>query len=258
MTLNYIWWLGSTSGDLGNMQCLLIAITLRSTLIQSNRTCYGSIYGSTRFVCKLFLLDKNTWYYITRLFELRIVTWSYNCLRRYIIISYLKPYNCKLFVLRIITWSYNCFRKIIIISYLILYNCKLFEFGIVTWTNNFFTGPGDLGSIPGRVIPKTQKMVLDASLLNTQHYKVRIKGKVEPSREGVAPSPTSWCSSYRKGSLRVTLDYGRQLINISYLKLSNYEQTNNLLNWKNYKRIYLYLYYIGILETKQLHANYLY
>ena len=30
-------------------------------------------------------------------------------------------------------------------------------------------------------------MVHDASLLNTQHYKVRIKGKVEQSREGVAP-----------------------------------------------------------------------
>ena len=55
-------------------------------------------------------------------------------------------------------------------------------------------------------------MVLDASLLSTQHYKVRIKGKVEQSRKGVAPSPTHWCSSYRKGSLRVTLDYGRQLI----------------------------------------------
>ena len=27
-------------------------------------------------------------------------------------------------------------------------------------------------------------MVLDTSLLNTQHYKVRIKGKVEQSREG--------------------------------------------------------------------------
>ena len=75
----------------------------------------------------------------------------------------------------------------------------------------FSNGLGDLGSIPGRVIPKTQKMVLDASLLNTQHYKVRIKGKVEQSREGVAPSPTPWCSSYRKGSLRVTLVYGRQL-----------------------------------------------
>ena len=75
----------------------------------------------------------------------------------------------------------------------------------------FANGPGDLSSIPGRVIPKTQKMVLDASLLSTQHYKVRIKGKVEQSRKGVAPSPTHWCSSYRKGSLRVTLDYGRQL-----------------------------------------------
>ena len=43
----------------------------------------------------------------------------------------------------------------------------------------FVNGSGDLGSIPGRVIPKTQKMVLDATLLNTQHYKVRIKGKVK-------------------------------------------------------------------------------
>ena len=83
----------------------------------------------------------------------------------------------------------------------------------------FANGPGDLGSIPGRVIPKTQKMVLDASLLNTQQYKVRIKGKVEPSREGVAPSPTSWCSSYRKGSLRVTLDYGRQLFTLFHWRL---------------------------------------
>ena len=42
----------------------------------------------------------------------------------------------------------------------------------------FANGPGDLGSIPDRVIPKTLKVVLDASLLNTQHYKVRIKGVV--------------------------------------------------------------------------------
>ena len=41
----------------------------------------------------------------------------------------------------------------------------------------FASRPGDRGSIPGLVIPKTQKMVLDASLLNTQHYKARIKGK---------------------------------------------------------------------------------
>ena len=47
----------------------------------------------------------------------------------------------------------------------------------------FANGPGDMGSIPGRVIPKTIKLVLDASLLKTQQYKVRIKGKVEQSRE---------------------------------------------------------------------------
>ena len=62
----------------------------------------------------------------------------------------------------------------------------------------FVNGPGDLGSIPGRVIPKTQKMVLDASLLNTQHYKVRIKGKVEQSRERSSAPPTPWCSKLSK------------------------------------------------------------
>ena len=43
----------------------------------------------------------------------------------------------------------------------------------------FANGPGDLYSILGNAIPKIFKMVLDASLLNTQQYKVRIKGKVE-------------------------------------------------------------------------------
>ena len=47
----------------------------------------------------------------------------------------------------------------------------------------FANSPGDLGSIPGRVIPKILKIVLDTSLLNTQQYKVRIKGKVEQSRK---------------------------------------------------------------------------
>ena len=50
-------------------------------------------------------------------------------------------------------------------------------------------GPGDLGSIPGRVIPKTLKMELDTTLLNTQHYNVRFKGKVEQSREWSSALP---------------------------------------------------------------------
>ena len=47
----------------------------------------------------------------------------------------------------------------------------------------FANGLGDRGSIPGGVIPKTLKMVLDAALFNTQHYMVKIKGKVEQSWE---------------------------------------------------------------------------
>ena len=60
----------------------------------------------------------------------------------------------------------------------------------------FANGPGDLGSIPGCVIPKTLKMVLDTSLLNTQQYKVRIKGKVEQPRERSSVPTTPQCSSY--------------------------------------------------------------
>ena len=47
----------------------------------------------------------------------------------------------------------------------------------------FANDPGNLESIPGCVITKIFKMVLDTSLLNTQQYKVRIEGKVEQSRE---------------------------------------------------------------------------
>ena len=37
--------------------------------------------------------------------------------------------------------------------------------------------------------------------------------------KGVVPSPTPWCNSYRKGSLRVTLDYGRLLYLLLYIYL---------------------------------------
>ena len=56
-----------------------------------------------------------------------------------------------------------------------------------------------------------KKIALDTSLFNTQHYKVRIKGKVKQFRERVASSSTLQYSSYWKGSLLVALDYSRQL-----------------------------------------------
>ena len=51
----------------------------------------------------------------------------------------------------------------------------------------FASGPGHPGSIPGHVIIKTLKMVLDISLINTQEKKVRMKGKEEQSREEFRP-----------------------------------------------------------------------
>ena len=53
----------------------------------------------------------------------------------------------------------------------------------------FANGPEDLGSIPRRIIPKTFKMVLNISWINTQQYKVCIKGKVEQSRERSSALP---------------------------------------------------------------------
>ena len=64
----------------------------------------------------------------------------------------------------------------------------------------FTNGLGDRGSIPGLVIPKTQKMVLDTSLLSTQHYKVRIKGKVEQSREWSSTLPYNGVVTIEKGA----------------------------------------------------------
>ena len=49
---------------------------------------------------------------------------------------------------------------------------------------------------------KGSKMVLDASLLNIQDYKVRIKGKWSDPEKKVAAFPIPKCSSYRKGNLR--------------------------------------------------------
>ena len=61
-----------------------------------------------------------------------------------------------------------------------IYINNLFANRLISQAGRMFaTGPGDLGC----VIPKTLKMVLDASLLKIQQYKIRIKDKVEQSRK---------------------------------------------------------------------------
>ena len=58
----------------------------------------------------------------------------------------------------------------------------------------FANRPRDRGSISGRVIPKTQKMLLDATLLSIIWHGSRVKWS-NPGN-GVAISPTPQCSSY--------------------------------------------------------------
>ena len=96
----------------------------------------------------------------------------------------------------------------------------------------FANGQGDLGSIPGHEIPKTLKMLLDISLLNTQQYKVRIQGKVEQSKER---------SSYWKRSLLVALDYGHQLTIWFQIFLSNTNNSSNFMISSNNSNLIIIL-----------------
>ena len=82
--------------------------------------------------------------------------------------------------------------------YLIPYDCKLFVLRILTWFTN---GPGDQGSIPGQVILKKWYLMLPCFALSTIRWGSRVKWSNLGNR--LAPSPTSWCSSYWKGSLKV-------------------------------------------------------
>ena len=65
---------------------------------------------------------------------------------------------------------------------------QLFSLRLIGFVDRVFAnGLGDPGSITGRVIPKTLKMVLDTSLLNTQQYKVRTKVKQSRERSSALP-----------------------------------------------------------------------
>ena len=73
----------------------------------------------------------------------------------------------------------------------------------------FANSPVDLVSIPGHVLLKTLKMIHPCLIISNIRYLSTVKWS-NPGK-GVAPFPTTRCSSYWKGSLLVALDYGRQL-----------------------------------------------
>ena len=128
-------------------------------------SCVFSMYVCTRTMCGV-LSEETICFYSTCLLSISMFSLSIN------------QFYCLVSPLFSLSLSLSLY------IYIYIYIQKI-GLGVRAFAN----GPGDLGSIPGRVIPKTQKMVLDASLLNTQHYKVRIKGKVEQSRERISALP---------------------------------------------------------------------
>ena len=101
----------------------------------------------------------------------------------------------------------------------------------------FDNGPVGRSSNPGRVLPE-RKMVIDVSLLNSQHYKVRIKGKWRNSGEGLASSLTSRSSSCWKDSLWASLDFSWPTCYISTSKnIQKYNQNMNTWNRHNVHKI---------------------
>ena len=83
----------------------------------------------------------------------------------------------------------------------------------------FANGLDDRIPIPDQVIPKAQKIFLDASLLSTQHYEVRIKGKQEEIRERSCALPYSSVKNLLK---RVPLSHLWQQSSIIYIYIYIY------------------------------------
>ena len=74
----------------------------------------------------------------------------------------------------------------------------------------FANGLGEQDSIPGQIIPKTQKMVLDASLLTLSI--IRYGSRVSRATQGKEYHPFSLhlIVAIEKGSPQVALDYSQQ------------------------------------------------
>ena len=104
----------------------------------------------------------------------------------------------------------------------------------------FANGPRDWGSIPGRVRPKTQKMVIGLTLLNNLYFKVQIQSKWSNTEKWVAPFPKSQYSSYWKGAFQLP----STTVTILLIDIYIHGYVHIFLDLDIY--IYIYIYYIYI------------
>ena len=94
----------------------------------------------------------------------------------------------------------------------------------------FTNGLRDQGSIKVKSY-QTQKIVLDAALLNTQHYKVSIMGKVKQSKEGVALSLTLSVVAIEKEAFGLHLTIVTNFTYLLWIELLWPENPANTCTW---------------------------
>ena len=103
-------------------------------------------------------------------------------------------------------------NRVMCIEYIYIWTVSLAQ-----WVECSPMVPGDLGSIPGQVMPKTLKMVLEPPCLTLSNIRYVSRVKWSNPRKGVGPSFTPRCCSCWKRSLRVALDYDHQLYFYIYI-----------------------------------------
>ena len=135
-------------------------------------------------VCSVHLIIRNVWVKKSQNWDCSHPDGKKEMLILFKIVLFDTQHTCsnKFFIERIIILFWYCFKTAL--SYF-----QSLGIMIKVFTN----GPGDQGSIPGRVISKTQKWYL--------HCKLRIKGKWRNPGKRLVSSPIHQCSSYWKGSL---------------------------------------------------------
>ena len=181
--------------------------------VKQSTTCQRTIYHDTQWV------PNSAW--IAR------VTWDKRC--KLACTKILKTFDLTLYIY---IYIYITIKKVVDLSRGWPKDF-LFDSMIV---REFANGPGDLSSVPGQVIPKTQKWYLMPPCLTLSIIMYGSRVKWSNPGKGVATSLTFWYRSYKKWSLRVTLDYGRQ-----------HNDNNNNNNIYIYIYIYLYMHKIIII-----------
>ena len=107
------------------------------------------------------------------------------------------------------SWSNSLWQEFML--NLLVFTFNLFIYRLIGTVGRVFAnGPGDLGPIPGRVIPKTLKMVRDTFFVTRSNIRYVLRVKWSNPGKGVAPPTYRW-RIYWKGRLLVAFDYCFQL-----------------------------------------------